>query len=155
MTEDIHALLMAHDSPNPGDWEAPVGFVEREREALLAQVRTLARRIEALLGVPVQYDDQYQDASCVADLYIKTPDDREAIIRFSSFGHMAVIFRWAQGARLPIQSPLEPLLLPLVQQGGFAAISPKDLALPYDGLYGRCAGTFNNPMTWFERYDYL
>ncbi|GBF04168.1 hypothetical protein DAERI_010340 [Deinococcus aerius] len=156
MTEDIRALLMAYDSPNPQDWEAPEGFSEREREALLTQVRTLAGRIEALLCVPVEYDDQYQDASCVADLYVKTPDDREAIIRFSSFGQMAVIFRWAQGARLPIQSPLEPLLLPLVEQGGFAAIPPEELALPYDGPYGRCAGTFNNTMTWFERYfDYL
>ncbi|WP_034355267.1 hypothetical protein [Deinococcus phoenicis] len=156
MTEDIHALLMAYDSPDPKDWEAPAGFDEQERQALLTQVRTLAGRIETLLGVPVKYDDQYQDASCAADLYIKTADGREAVIRFSSFGRMAVIFWWSPGTRLPVRSPLEPELLPLVQQVGFHAIPPGVLSHPYDGLYGVCSGPFNDPMTWFERYfDYL
>lgn len=102
--------------------------------------------------MPVAYDDGYQDASCVADLYLKAADGREVVIRFSSFGRMAVIFRWAEGARLPLRSALEPELLPLVEQGGFNVIPPEILARPYDGLYGTCSGPFNDPMTWFERY---
>ncbi|WP_102127787.1 hypothetical protein [Deinococcus planocerae] len=156
MPGDIHALLMAHDSPDPAEWEAPPSFSKTDWETLLVGVRSLARRIEQQLGVPVQYDDQYQDASCVADLYLKTEDGCQAVIRFSSFGRMAVIFWWGEGVRRPTRSPLEPELLPLVEQGGFHVIPPEILARPYDGFYGRCSGPFNDPMTWFERYfDYL
>lgn len=156
MTQDLHALLLAHDSANPAEWEAPPTFFETGRELLLKKVQVLIKQIEEKLKLPVQYDDRYQDASCVADLYLTTTDDQEAIVRFSNFGRMAVIFRWASEQRLPIRSPLEPMLLPLVEQGGFQPIPPDLLTRPYDGLYGRCRGTFNDPMTWFERYfDYL
>lgn len=152
MAQDFHALLLAHDRTNAREWETPGGFDEHARKTLLCQVLKLKGLIEVQLGLPVHYDDGYQDASCVAHLFIQSEGGREAMIRFSSFGRLAVVFNWGKGHHIPVESPLEPELLPLVEQCAFIAIPPTVLALPYDGLPEAVHGPFNDPMLWFGRY---
>jgi len=65
MDAHIHDILVQNDSPT--DVEYPSGF---DWQASIAAVKALKPQAERILGQPLKLDDQVQDASFFAELFV-------------------------------------------------------------------------------------
>jgi hypothetical protein len=150
----IHQLLLSNDSPT--DWEYPQGF---DWDAAWRDVRQFLPAAEALIGQPLQVDDQVQDASYFAELFVfeegavrppVTAMVFKIAIRFSSFGRMATIHTNSALSDLG-RYPVERLAA-LLEEYGFVYIPAEALAEPYDGVMPDVPADFT---WWFRFFDYM
>ncbi len=155
MDRRIHQLLVSNDSPT--DWEYPSGF---DWTAACRAVRLLQPAAEALLEQPLRLDDQVQDASYFAELFVfedgavrppVTSMVFKIAIRFSSFGRMATIHANSVLSDLG-QYPVAPLAA-LLEVQGFVYVPAEVLAEPYDGVLPHVPADIT---TWWGRFfDYM
>jgi hypothetical protein len=96
MDTRIHDILLQNDSAT--DVEYPPEF---DWQASMAAVNAMKPQAEPILGQPLKLDDQVQDASFFAELFVfedgavgpngATTMVFKVAIRFSTFGKMATI----------------------------------------------------------------
>jgi hypothetical protein len=153
--EAIHQLLLSNDSET--DLEFPSGF---DWTAASEAVRHFRAPAEFVLGQSLRLDDQVQDASFFAELFVFAegavrPDGVtflcfEIAIRFSSFGRMATIHTNSSLSDLGC-SPVDQLAA-LLGEHGFVHVPVAALAQPYDGKNLGLGANF----TWWDRFfDYV
>jgi len=153
--ERLHQVLLSNDSTT--DWEYPRDFDWAAAWEAVRQYRTAA---ELVLGQPLRVDDQVQDASFFAELFVfedgaVRPDGVTTLvfkiaIRFSSFGRMATIHTNSAISNLD-RYPVERLA-GLLGDHGFVYIPATALTEPYDGVVPGLGAGF----TWWLRFfDYM
>src|SRR5262245_44282080 len=136
MNAATREILSQNDSPT--DWEYPPGF---DWKSSMAAVRELKPHAKQVLGQPMKLDDQVQDASFFAELFVfedgavssnlVTALIYKIGIRFSMFGKMVTVHTNSPDSDLrnyPVQH-----LATLLEQRGFQYVDAVALTEPYDG----------------------
>lgn len=155
----IHEILLQHDSAT--DVEYPPGF---NWQASMAAVKAFKPEAERILDQPLKLDDQVQDASFFAELFVfeegaVRPNGATAMvfkiaIRFSTFGKMATIHTNSAASdlrRYPVARLAE-----LLKQAGFQYIPAESLAERYDGKLKGLDQSVGGEATWWYRFfDYM
>ncbi len=146
-------LSQADDDQN---WEMPRRFPWK---AELARIRGITAQVEALVGLPLELDDNVQDASHFAELTnVTEPSHVPGLgltsyinlgIRFSAFGRLVAIHHTVEDSPLCATTLKE--LVEYLEAQGYVHISTEDLDQPYDG-----SNAFSEQIsTWWDRYfDY-
>jgi hypothetical protein len=159
MDARIHDILLQHDSAT--DVEYPPGF---DWQASMAAVKALKPEAERILGQPLKLDDQVQDASFFADLFMfeegavgpngVTTMVFKIAIRFSTFGKMATIHTNSAASdrgTYPVARLAE-----FLEKSGFQYIPAESLAERYDGKLKGLDQSVGGPATWWYRFfDYM
>jgi hypothetical protein len=159
MDARIHDLLLQHDSAT--DVEYPPGF---DWKASMAAVKALKPDAERILGQPLKLDDQVQDASFFAELFVfedgavgsngVTTMVIKIAIRFSTFGKMATVHTNSAASDLgkyPVARLAE-----LLEQHGFHYVPVDSLGERYDGkLKGLDLSVGGEPTWWYRFFDYM
>jgi hypothetical protein len=149
MDARIHDLLVKFDSTTEIEYSADFDWADA-----MQRVRSLQPRLEAILGERLRLDDQIQDATYCADLFVLDEEMNvegmrflisRIYISFSNFGDLATI---AIGAKHLDRYPLSALSTAL-EEHGFVPIPAEALDEPYDGKLDRRYGW---PATWRDRY---
>jgi hypothetical protein len=135
MDHRIRQILSQHDSATHAEY--PPDFDWR---ASMAAVKALKPHAEQILGQPLKLDDQVQDASFFAELFVFEdgavgPNGGTALvykiaIRFSNFGKMATVHTNSVASDLH-QYPVDQLA-ELLERHGFRYIPAEALGEPYD-----------------------
>jgi hypothetical protein len=159
MDARTHDILLQNDSAT--DVEYPPAF---DWQASMAAVKALKPHAERILGQPLRLDDQVQDASFFAELFV-TEDGAigpngvttmvfKLAIRFSTFGKMAAIHTNSTASDLgkyPVARLAE-----LLEQHGFKYIPAELLAARYDGKLKGLNQSVGGEATWWYRFfDYM
>lgn len=159
MDASIHYILLQHDSAT--DVEYPPGF---DWQAAMTAVKALKVEAERILGQPLKLDDQVQDASFFAELFVfeegavgpngVTTMVFKIAIRFSTFGKMATIHTNSVASdlgRYPIARLAE-----LLETNGFQYIPAESLGERYDGRLKWLDKSVGGDATWWYRFfDYM
>jgi hypothetical protein len=159
MDTRIHTILLQNDTA--GDVEYPPAF---DWQASMAAVKALKPDAEQVLGQPLKLDDQVQDASFFAELFVfedgaVRPDGVitmvfKIAIRFSTFGKMATIHTNSVVSHLG-QYPVARLA-DLLGKHGFQYIPAESLAERYDGKLAGLGQSVGGGATWWYRFfDYM
>jgi hypothetical protein len=155
MDARIREILMRNDSATAVEY--PPGFDWQEA---MAAVKALKPKAEELLGQPLKLDDQVQDASFFAELFVfeegavgpngATTMVFKIAIRFSTFGKMATVHTNSAASDLR-KYPVDRLAR-LLEQHGFQYIDAPSLGEPYDG---KLNGLGADATWWFRFFDYM
>ena len=138
-------ILMKNDSAT--DLEYPPGF---NWEASMAAIRALRLHAEKVLGQALELDDQVQDASFFAELFVVTAMAFKIALRFSTFGRMATVR--TNSAASDLGECAVTRLVSLFGAHGFCYVDPQSLSEPYDGELKGLGGE----ATWWHRFfDYM
>jgi hypothetical protein len=130
----------------------------------MAAVKALKPQAERILGQPLKLDNQVQDASFFAELFVfedgavgangATVMVFKIGIRFSTFGKMATIHTNSAASDLS-KYPLARLA-ELIEKQGFQYIPVEALNEPYDGKLKRLDQSLGAEATWWYRFfDYM
>lgn len=148
-------ILLQNDSAT--DVEYPPGF---DWQASMAAVRELKPHAEEALGQPLKLDDQVQDASFFAELFVFEdgavgPNGTTAMlfkiaIRFSTFAKMATIH--TNSVKSDLRNYPVDRLAKLLLESGFQFIDAASLRESYDGKLK----WLGSEATWWGRFfDYM
>jgi len=159
MDARIHDILLRNDSAT--DVEYPPGFDWR---VSMAAVEALKPHAERILGQPLKLDDQVQDASFFAELFVfeegavgpngATVMVFKIAIRFSTFGKMATIHTNLAASDLD-KYPVARLA-DLLEKHGFQFIPVEALSDQYDGKLKGLGQSAGAEATWWYRFfDYM
>jgi hypothetical protein len=150
--EDTHRILLDNDSTT--NWEHPPEF---DWAGSMDRVKAFKVDAEQLLGQPLRFFDQVQDASFFAELYVpherKTSHGTEVrmkiAIRFSNFGGMATV--WADRSVSDLNEyPVDRLVRQLTEHG-FVPVCADALREVYDGK-NDTSWSSARPFTWWLRF---
>jgi hypothetical protein len=154
---DTHTreVLLRNDSAT--DVEYPAGF---DWQASMAAVKALKPYAEEILGQPLKLDDQVQDASFFAELFVfeegavgpngVTVMVFKIALRFSTFGGMATVH--TNSAASDLRNYPVDRLARLLERHGFQYIDAQSLGEPYDG---KLKGLGGEATWWFRFFDYM
>jgi hypothetical protein len=159
MDARIHDILLQNDSAT--DVEYPPGF---DWQASMAAVKGLKPDAERILGQSLKLDDQVQDASFFAELFVfedgavgpngVTTMVFKIAIRFSTFGKMATVH--TNSAASDLGSYPVARLTGLLEKCGFQYIPAESLAERYDGKLKALDQWVGGKATWWYRFfDYM
>src|ERR1700722_17124900 len=159
MVAQIHDILLQNDSVT--DVEYPPGF---DWQTSMAAVEALKTQVERILGQSLQLDDQVQDASFFAELFVLgdgavgptgvTTMVFKIAIRFSTFGKMATIHTNSAASALD-KYPVARIADLLVQHG-FQYIPAEALGERYDGkLKGLDRSVASEATWWYRFFEYM
>jgi hypothetical protein len=155
MDTRTHEILMRNDSAT--NVEYPPGFDWQES---MAAVKALKPQAEEILGQPLKLDDQVQDASFFAELFVfeegaVSPNGVTTMvfkiaIRFSTFGRMATVH--TNSAASDLRNYPVGRLARLLEQHGFHYIDAQSLGERYNG---KLKGLGGDATWWFRFFDYM
>lgn len=159
MDSRIHEILLQND--DSADVDYPAGFDYRRSMAAVVALKPHAERI---LGQRLRLDDQVQDASFFAELFVfedgavgskgVTALVFKVAMRFSAFGRMATIYTNSAASDLggyPVTGLAE-----LLGQHGFNYIPVESLGERYDGKLQWLHQSLGGAATWWYRFfDYV
>jgi|SRR5215472_2452409 len=159
MDTRIHDFLLQTDSAT--DVEYPSDF---DWQASMTTVKALKPHAERILGQPLKLDDQVQDASFFAELFVfedgaagpngVTTMVFKIAIRFSTFGKMATIH--TNSAASDLNKYPVARLAELLEQHGFRYIPAESLGERYDGKLKGLDRSLGGEATWWYRFfDYM
>jgi hypothetical protein len=154
---DMRTLTILLKNDSATDVEYPPSFNWQES---MAAVKALKPHAEEILGQPLKLDDQVQDASFFAELFVFEegavgPNGVTAMvfkiaIRFSTFGKMATVHTNSTASDLR-RYPVDRLAQ-LLEQYGFQYVDAHSLGEPYDG---RLKGLGSSASWWCRFFDYM
>lgn len=159
MEARIHDILVQNDSAT--DVEGPPGF---DWQASMAAVKAFKPEAERVLGQVLKLDDNAQDASFFAELFLfedgavgpngVTSMVFKIAVRFSTFGKMATVHTNSVASdlrRYPVNRLAE-----LLGKYGFQYIPAESLAERYDGKLKWLDQSVGGEATWWFRFfDYM
>jgi hypothetical protein len=159
MDTRTHDILMQNDSAAAVEY--PPGF---DWQASFAAVKALTPHAERILGQPLKLDDQVQDASFFAELFVFEDGAVEPngvttmvfkiAIRFSTFGKLATIH--TNSAESDLDKYPVARLADLLEQHGFNYIPAESLSERYDGKLTELGQSLGGEATWWYRFfDYM
>jgi len=158
---DTHTRQLMLQNDTAAHVECPPGF---DWQVSMAVVKALKPHAERILGQPLKLDDQVQDASFFAELFVLedgaiNPYGSTALvfkiaIRFSAFGKMATIH--TNSTASDVQKYPVAQLAKLLEQHGFEYIPAEFLNEPYDGKLKALGHGLGMDCTWWCRFfDYM
>jgi len=137
---------------DPAACEQPIGF---DRDVAMEELRSLHPELAAILGEPLELDEQVQDASFFAELAFCIPGsqpralDTVLAVRFSAFGRLFTI--WSHCPTQPIEAEQLAQIINTVESRGFRYVDTASLDEPYHGRNP----LFGGSTWWYRFFDYL
>ncbi len=121
----------------------------------MARIREIKPRLEEIIGLPLDIDQNVQDASFFTELSFSKPSERSNYvdiiigIRFSAFGNLFTV--WSSGSSEPLDPAKLKRIIDTIEQYGLKYVDAESLAEPYTGANE----VFKGETWWIRFFDYV